>query len=170
MLRARCTLALLAGAALGCATAGTAAAAEVPALPAGGATVTAIGSAAIPVRRPVELNDATIAAAVHAARDAAGPKAVVKAREEAERLAASLGLRLGALQSISEESSSPFFFVGAADGTFGMGRYCGTIRRRVMRTTKSGRRVPTGKIRSRHLCRVPPSVTSSVSATYLVTA
>ncbi len=97
-------------------------------------------------------------------------KAVVKAHEEAERLAASLGLRLGTLQSISQESGSPFFFYGGIDGTFGPGRYCGTVRRRIYRRTKDGRRVATGKVRSRHLCRVPPNVTSSVSATYLVVA
>jgi hypothetical protein len=161
-------LALLTGGTLAAATAGAATAAETPAPPVGGATVTAIGTAAVPVRRPARLTDATIAAAVSVARDAAGPKAVVKAREEAERLAASLGLRVGALQSVAEQSNSPFFFYGGLDGTFGPGRYCGTIRRRVMHTTKSGRRVPTGKIRSRHLCRVPPNVTTSVSATYLV--
>lgn len=169
-MRAGLALALVAGGALACATAGAATAAQAPATPDGGATVTALGTAAVPVRRPARLTDATIGEAVRVARDAAGPKAVVRAREEAERLAASLGLRVGALQSVSEQSGSPFFFYGGLDGTFGPGRYCGTIRHRVMRTTKRGRRVPTGRVRSRHLCRVPPNVTTTVSATYLVVA
>jgi hypothetical protein len=159
--------ALLASGALAGVAASTAAAQAPAATP---TTVTAVGTASVQVRRPAEPTDATIRAAVQAAQIAVGPKAVVAGRQEAVRLASALGLTLGALVSIEEQSGSfPFGPYGGADGTFGPGRYCGTTRRRIFRETADGRRVPSGRIRSRHSCRIPPSVSTSVAVTYLAT-
>jgi hypothetical protein len=137
--------------------------------PAGARTVTAIGTASVPVRRPARLSDATIRRAVGVAEAQVGPAAVVNARREATRLASALGVTLGALQSVAEQPASPFIpYYGVGQGTFGPGRYCGTTRRRVYRQTADHRRVPTGRIVSHHTCRIPPAITMSVSATYLV--
>jgi Protein of unknown function (DUF541) len=156
---------------LGCAAAALALLVAPSALaqetPTGGKTVTGLGSGAVKVDKPSTLNDQTIRKAVLAARQAAVPKAVVAAQAEAQRLAAGAGLTLGGLQSISEEPASPygpFGFYGEL-GTFGPGRYCGTVTRVQFHRTKSGRRVP-GKRRRVHTCRVPSQVSVSVAATY----
>lgn len=165
MSKTHTTLALLAGATLAVIPAAAASAQA----PADVTTLTALGTGSVAVVRPDRPSNATIRKAVRAARVAVGPVAVAGARREAERLAAVLGLELGALQSVAEQSSFPFGPFFGVNGTFGVDRYCGTIRRRVVRTTREGRRVPTGRIISRYRCRTPPSVSMSVSVTYLAT-
>lgn len=137
--------------------------------PAEATTVTAVGAASIPVRRPANPSDATIGAAVRAAQEKVGPAAIADARKEAERLASALGLTLGALQSVAEQPSpyGPFFAGIGVAGSFGAGRYCGTIRRRIFRRAANGRPVPTRRIVSRHVCRTPPYIATSVTVTFL---
>lgn len=159
------TLALLAAGAVAGATA-TTAAAQTPVEP---TTITASGSASAAVRRPAKPSDGTISKAVEDARIASGPRAVINARQQAELLAGALGLRLGALQAVTEGTGFPFGPYGI-NGTFGPGRFCGTTRRRIFRLTADGRRVATGRIRARYGCRIPASVTTSVSVTFLATA
>ena len=140
--------------------------------PAEATTVTATGTASILVRRPAHPSDATIRVAVRAAQVQVGPAAVGDARQEAERLASALGLKLGALQSVTEQPAAPFvpfFPVNGVAGSFGPGRYCGTVRRAAFRRTSDGRRMPTGRVVSRHVCRIPPSIAMSVSVTFLAT-
>lgn len=166
MSKTRTTLALLAGASLAAIPA-TAASAQAPAE---ATTLTALGTGSVAVVRPARPSNATIRTAVRAARIAVGPIAVADARQEAERLAAALGLELGTLQSVAEQSSFPYGpYYGSVIGTFGVDRYCGTTGRRVYRKTRGGKRVPTGRIISRYHCRTPPNVTMSVSVTYLAT-
>jgi Protein of unknown function (DUF541) len=132
-------------------------------------TVTAAGAASIPVRKPAHPSDATIGAAVRAAQAKVGPAAIAAARQEAERLASALGLTLGALQSVAEQPSpfGPFFGVNGVGSSFGAGRYCGTVRRRIFRRAADGPPVPTRRIVSRRVCRTPPYVATSVSVTFL---
>lgn len=136
--------------------------------PSGERTITALGSARVKVQRPAKLSSPTIAAAVDAARVKATPAAVANAQARAQLLASSAGMTLGALRSISEGTPSPFVappFVYGVDGTFGPGKYCGTIRTPVFKRNKAGRRVVT-KVRRRFGCRVPAYVATSVSATF----
>jgi uncharacterized protein YggE len=135
-------------------------------------TVTAIGAGRVTVDRDVAKNSRAIQAAVDAARDKAIPLAMRNAREEAARVAAASGLTLGAVVSVSEPQPSPFFGgpVGAAygaDGTFGPGKFCGTIRTPIRRRTASGRLQTVGT-RSHFGCRIPPEVSQTLSVTFAV--
>lgn len=131
-------------------------------------TITALASAAVPVIRPAHLSSATIAKAVDIARAKSGPAAVAHAREEAQRLAAASGLTLGALRAVSEQSGFPYGPFGGygADGTFGPGKYCGTVRTAVFKRDSSGRRVFQHRFRSHFGCRVPRTATTTLAATF----
>jgi hypothetical protein len=143
-------------------------AAAAPQTPTGQRTVTAVASGSVKVQRPAKLSSATIGEAVEAAREKAGPLAFANAKEEAERLAAAAGVTLGELQSVSEQSFGPYGPFGnyGLEGTFGPGRFCGTIRTAVFRRTESGRRVFAHRFRKRFGCRVPGQVIITISATY----
>jgi hypothetical protein len=132
--------------------------------PVPGRTVEATGVASVKVKAPSDRkHEAPIRAAVEAAEVKALPRAVDAARSKAADLARLSGLTLGAIFSISDSSTSfygPFFY-----GTFGPDRFCGTIRTAVLKRGKDGKRHRVGT-RTRHTCRVPPTVTSSVSVTF----
>lgn len=155
---------------LGCAATALVLAAAPSALaqeaPPSGRTVTSAGTGQVKVRKPATLNDQTIRRAVAAAHASAVPKAVAAAQAEAQLLAAGASLTLGALQGVAEQPPTPFapFSYGEL-GTFGPGRYCGTITRVTFHRTQSGRRVP-GRRRRVHTCRVPARVSVNVTATY----
>ena len=92
------------------------------------------------------------------------PRAVAAARRDAETLAAGTGLVLGDVVAIAETAPSPFGGpFGETQGTFGPGRYCGRIRRSVLRRINGVRR---RVVRSRRICAFPSVVTSSVTVTY----
>jgi hypothetical protein len=135
--------------------------------PAPGRTVEAAGVASVKVKVPSDRkHEATIRAAVEAAEAKALPLAMADARSKAADLARLSGLTLGGIESISDTSSSvygPFFY-----GTFGPGRFCGTIRTGIFKRGKDGKRHRVGT-RTRHTCRVPPTVTSTVSVTFAAT-
>jgi hypothetical protein len=136
--------------------------------PAPGRTLTATAVGRVKVDRDVAKNSRAIGAAVDAARDRAVRLAIANAREEAARLAAAGGMTLGAVVSISEPTPSPFFggpAVYGSDGTFGPGKFCGTIRTPIRRRTASGRLQTVGT-RSHFGCRIPPEVNASVSVTF----
>ena len=144
-------------------TAVPAAAQEAPAR-----SVTAVATASIEVPKETAKNNAAIAAAVLAARQKAGPAAVVNVKAEAQRLATAAGLTLGELVTVAELQPSPFGPFGAygEEGTFGPGRFCGTIRTPIYHTTKAGRRVFTRKFRKHFGCRIPSRVQMTISATF----
>ena len=149
-----------------------AARAQAP-VPAPARTITAVAAGRVAVDRDVAKNSRAIGAAVDAARDRAVRLAIANAREEAQRLASAGGMALGALVSVSEPQPSPFFGgpVGAAygaEGTFGPGKFCGTIRTPIRRRTASGRLQFTGRFRTHFGCRIPSEVSQSVSATFAV--
>jgi hypothetical protein len=50
-------------------------------------------------------------------------------------------------------------------GTFGPDRFCGTIRTAKFKRDKNAKRKRVGT-RTRHTCRVPPTVTSTVMVTF----
>jgi Protein of unknown function (DUF541) len=133
-------------------------------------TITATGSGQSAVSPQDRKDNASIAKAVADAYAAALPKAIADAREDATALAQAAGLPLGALQSVSDGATTgtPYFFpFGSSQvlGTFGPGKFCGNVHIPVFHTTKSGRRVVTGH-HTRRTCRVPSSITRTVTLTF----
>lgn len=133
-------------------------------------TVTAVGQGVALVTPQDRTSDASIVKAVADAQAEALPLAVTAARSRAERLAAATGLRLGALTAISDAAQAPWFYGGfGSEGTFGPGRYCGTVGRYRTRRLASGR-ISRTRIGSRRTCRVPSRVATSVTVTFTTTA
>jgi hypothetical protein len=128
-------------------------------------TLTATGAASAVPEPENRRSETSIRAAVEAAEASALPRAVADARAHATALAPAAGLTLGALVSISDTPTTPYFSYGPL-GTFPNGRYCGQVRRtRTVVRNGVRRRVSAG---TRRLCRVPPQVVSSVQLTYAV--
>ena len=168
--RTRAGIAVVA-ASFACAAAPAAAPAQTPAPGLPATTVTVTGSASI---KPTPLNrksSPSIAKAVRDARAAATPLALADGRARAAELATQSGLVLGALLAITEGSSSPFGLFGPSngqDGTFGPGKFCGTVRQPIFRRTPNGgRRVV--RFRTRHTCRTPPRVVANLGLTFTTT-
>jgi hypothetical protein len=110
-------------------------------------------------------HEGPIRAAVEAAEAKALPHAMAAAREKATELARLSGLTLGAIVSVSDAQVSPYGPFGFY-GTFGPDRFCGTVRTAVIRTDKTtGKRKRVG-FRTHHTCRVPATVTSSLTVTF----
>jgi hypothetical protein len=130
-------------------------------------TVESQGVASVKVVAPKDrTHEAPIRAAVEAAEAKALPRAVSDAREHAGDLAKIAGLTLGPIVSISDAQTSPYGPFFGFYGTFGPDRFCGTIRTSVFKTDKkTGKRKRVGT-RTRHTCRVPPTVTSTVTVTF----
>ena len=136
--------------------------------PAPGRTVEASGVASVKVQAPRDrTHEAPIRAAVEAAEDKALPRAMADARSKAADLAKLSGLTLGAIVSVSDVGTSPYGPFGYY-GTFGPDRFCGTIRTAVFKRGKDGKRHRVGT-RTRHTCRVPSTVTSTLSVTFSAT-
>jgi hypothetical protein len=130
-------------------------------------TIEATGVASVKVKAPSDrTHEAPIRAAVEAAEEKALPRAVAEARSKVTELAKLSGMTLGAIVSISDSGSSPYgpFFYG----TFGPDRFCGTIRTPIFKRGKDGKRHRVAT-RTRHTCRVPPTVTSTVTVTFAAT-
>src|SRR4051794_5691369 len=132
-------------------------------------TIVAGGTGQVTVTPNDRKSNDSIAAAVKKAYDAALPKAIADAREEAGELATAAGVTLGPLVTVSNVAAQPFYggiFGGPELGTFGPGKFCGTVRTAIIRPTKSGtRRVGT---RTHHACRVPSSITRAVTLTFAI--
>lgn len=141
--------------------------AQQPAPP-GVATVTAAGSANVKPKPENRNSDASIRKAVAEASARALPLAVARAQTHAGELAAAAGLKLGGLLSIADSPQPGYPFIyQPQNGTFPDGHYCGKVRRsRVVHTTDGKRRrVADGTPR---ICRIPGSVSASVTLTYAV--
>ena len=130
-------------------------------------TVAATGAASVKVVAPKDrTHEGPIHAAVEAAEAKALPRAIADARAKAAELARLSGLTLGPIVAISDAGSSPYGPFFGFYGRFGPDRFCGTVRTSVFKTNKkTGKRVRVGS-RSRHICQVPPTVTSSVTVTF----
>jgi hypothetical protein len=137
--------------------------------PAPARSVAAVGAASVKVKAPSDRkHEAPIRAAVEAAEAKALPRAIAEARSKAAELARLSGLTLGAVVSVSDAPTSPYGPYFGFYGTFGPDRFCGTIRTSVFKRDKNGKRRRVGT-RTRHTCRVPSTVTSTVSVTFAAT-
>jgi Protein of unknown function (DUF541) len=136
--------------------------------PAPDRTIQATGIASVRVEAPTDrTHEAPIREAVEAAEAKALPRALAEARSKAADLARLSDLTVGAIVSVSDTPSSPYGPFGFY-GTFGPDRFCGTVRTPVFKRGKDGKRHRVGT-RTRHTCRVPPFVTSTVSVTFAAT-
>jgi hypothetical protein len=134
--------------------------------PAPARTVASQGAASVKVKPPSDRkHEAPIRAAVEAAEAKALPRAIADARSKAAELARLSGLTLGSVVSVSDAPTSPYGPYFGFYGTFGPDRFCGTIRTSVFKRDKNGKRKRVGT-RTRHTCRVPPTVTSTVTVTF----
>ena len=136
-------------------------------------TVTVTGTGIVKPAPRYRNSNASIAHAVAQAKRAAAPRAIADGRARAADIAALNGLTLGTLLAITEGPSgaTPWYFVGpygGEEGTFGPGRFCGTIRRTIFRTDRSGRRTPV-RTRSIRTCRVPAQLAVSYGMTFSTT-
>ena len=133
-------------------------------------TVTAIGSATVKPTPADRTSNASILAAVRAAKREAIPRAIGDARARALLLAASGRLQLGGLVGVADAQSSQFFSFGpyADGGTFGPSRFCGTVTRYKTTRLANGRikRTANGKHR---VCRIPTFITATEAVTYAAT-
>ena len=132
-------------------------------------TISVVGEASVKPTPQDAKSNASIVKAVADARAAATPKALADGRRRAAELATLTGLPLGELVSVAQgdEPASPFYFPGpfGVDGTFAPGRYCGIVRTSVFRTGADGKRKRVGS-RQRRTCRVPPSVSASITMVF----
>jgi Protein of unknown function (DUF541) len=136
--------------------------------PAPGRTIEATGVASVKVVAPKDrTHEGPIRAAVEAAEEKALPRALADARSHAAELAKLSGLTLGGVESISDAPTSPYGPFGFY-GTFGPDRFCGTLRTSVFKKGKDGKRHRVGT-RTRHTCRVPSTVTSTLTVTFAAT-
>jgi uncharacterized protein YggE len=128
-------------------------------------SVQVVGVGEADVKPKNRRNNASIQRAVDKAEAAALPRAFRDAHLRAGELARLSGMTLGEIVSVSDVPSSPYgpFGFGPFEGTFGPGRWCGTIRRSVVRRVNGRRRRVT---RTRRVCHFPPEVYVSVTVTY----
>lgn len=157
-----CTLALATSAA---AFAAPALADAVPAEP---HTLTVTGTAQVKPKPRDRSSNASIAKSVVVARRKAIPLAVNNGRGRAATLAQATGVSLVELISTAATSPQVPFYIGpyfGEDGTFGPGKYCGTVRTPIFRTDAAGKRKVVGS-RARRSCRVPTYVSVSLAMTW----
>lgn len=168
----RRTVLAIAVASLACASP-AAAQAPVPPPPLPPTTVTVTGTGTVKPTPANRKDNASIAKAVAQAKTAAAPLAVADGRARAANVAALNRLTLGTLLAITEGPTgpTPFFFVGpygSQDGTFGPGKFCGTIRRAIYKRDSAGKRKRAGS-RAIRSCRVPAQVAVSYGMTFATT-
>lgn len=146
--------------------AGLPAAPAVAQQPAAGKSVQVVGVGEADVKPENRRNNASIQRAVDEAEAAALPRAFEAARMRAAELARLSGLTLEEITAVSDVPTSPYgpFGFGPLEGTFGPGRWCGTIRRPVFRRD-NGRRRRVGT-RTRRVCHFPSEVYVSLTVTY----
>lgn len=150
-----------------CLAAAAPAAAQQPA-PTGAATastVSAIGTGQVRPEPEDRNNNDAIRRAVAAARTEAIPLALASARRRAVQIGFVSGLTVGQTLSVAE-TQTPFFGPYGEDGTFGPGRFCGTVPRYRIERNAAGRIVKRTRIGTRRTCRVPSRVVASLTVTY----
>lgn len=130
-------------------------------------TITVTGTGTVKPTPADRNSNASIAAAVEAAENAATPLAIRDGQTRAQNLANLSGMTLGALLAIAEGQAFPYGPFGpfGQSGTFGPNRFCGTIRRPIYVKTKQGKRKRVG-FRTRRACRVPAHVSTSLTMTF----
>ncbi len=142
--------------------------AVAPAAAAAAGTVTATGTGQSLVHPKNRQNNASIASAYDAARQAAIGGALKDAHTYALAYAKGVGLTLGSVQSVSDAQNSVFYGPGQFVGPFGPEQFCGTLPQPIFKKEKNGRRkvVGTKKV---HRCIVPRSAFVTLTVTYSAT-
>jgi hypothetical protein len=120
-------------------------------------SIRAHGAASTAVESNDRSRNRSIRRAILAARREIAPRAAVAARRSVARAASAADLRLGAIVSVAE--AEPYYygtsFYDAALGSFGPGRFCGIVKRPIVRTDpETGVRKVVRRVRSRR-CFVP---------------
>jgi hypothetical protein len=159
---------ILALAVVAAALAAVPAAAQAPS-PSPTQTITAVGIGQVKVVPTDRTSNDAIAKAVKAAEDQATPKAIADGRARGAELAAAAGLTLGRLLSVADTPSppfGPFYPPYGQQGTFGPGRFCGNVARYKVKRDAQGRVVSRKRVGTRRTCRVPPSVSASLTMTF----
>lgn len=130
-----------------------------------GSTITATGTGQSRVLPKNRHSNASIAAAVDAARKASIAGALSEAHEYALDYAKAVGLTLGNVIAVSDaQTSSPYYGPGPFTqiGPFGPGQYCGTVTQPVGKPVK-GQKL---KLKRVHRCFVPRLAYISLAVTY----
>lgn len=130
-----------------------------------GQTITATGTGQARVHPANRRSNASIVAAVDAARKAAIRGALDQAHEYAADYAQAVGLTLGSVVSVSDAQQGGFYLgpgPGAFFGPFGPDQYCGTVNQPI------GKRAPgrRPKFKRVHRCIVPPFAYTTLTVTY----
>lgn len=126
--------------------------------------ITATGTGVARVDPTNRKSNASIVAAVKAARKIANQRAFQEGRENAHAYARAAGRKLVRLISVSDVQSSPFYGLGPyGGGPFGPNRYCGMVRVRV-RPPVTGQRPTFKRVRR---CLVPRFASLNLVLTYL---
>jgi hypothetical protein len=129
-----------------------------------GRALSAHGTASVPVRPEDRRSSPSIAAALRRSRAAALLPGLDAARAAATRAAEASGLPLGPLFSIAEVRR-PYEDFG--QGSFGPGRYCGLVRRNIVRRdARTGRRRVVRRVR-RRACFFSARVSVGLRVTFL---
>lgn len=140
------------------------------AVPAPQRTLVAAGVGTIKVTPKDADDNDSIKAAVADASAKALPAAIQDARTQAGQLAAAAGVTLGPLVSVTNQAQpsiggiyyGPYY---PATGSFGPGKFCGTVKTRSVHIDKDGKR-HYGKAKAHRVCRVPPVVQRAVALTF----
>jgi hypothetical protein len=129
-------------------------------------SVTATGAAQEKVTPKDRKSNASINAAVDAARAKGIAGAMAEAREYALKYARAANLTLGAIVSVSDAQSNGFGYYGGPGffGPFGPNQFCGTVSQPVIKVV-GGKRKRVGSKRV-HRCFVPPFEISTLTVTY----
>jgi uncharacterized protein YggE len=129
-----------------------------------GQTITSTGTGETRVLPKNRHNNASIVAAVNSARKASIGGALREAREYALSYAKAVGLKLGAVQTVSDVLSNGYFGPGGPFGLgpFGPNQYCGTVQRLVGRPVRGKR----PKFKKVHRCFVPRFAYTTLTVTY----
>lgn len=130
-----------------------------------GRAVVASGSGTAPVRA-TRMTSPAIRSALRRAQPVSDRTAVAAAVRRATGAARAAGLRRGALFSLAEEPRQPFS-PDVVSGTFGPGRFCGTIRRATFRRDPASGRRRLVRGRPVRRCYVP-TVSSVLRVTFAV--
>jgi uncharacterized protein YggE len=142
--------------------------AAAPAAAAQTDTVTATGTGQSAVHPKNRNNNASIASAYDAARQAAIGGALKEAHKYALAYAKGVGLTLGSVQSVSDAQNNVFYGPGQFVGPFGPNQFCGTLRQPIFKKEKNGRRKVVGTKKA-HRCIVPRQAFVSLTVTYSAT-
>ena len=136
-----------------------------PALADQAKSVTATGSAQVKVKPANRHSSASIASAVKVAEKAAVPAALKAAHAQALIYAGDAGLTLGPILAVSDATNGPVIGpIFPTYGPFGEGRYCGTIRRAVVKRVSGKLKIV--RTRREHRCFVPPFAGVTLTVTY----